>query len=103
LLEKIYHQRQPVLFLSRLAEFFVDNHADPFLQGIIINGFELMIKTYLLPLKVQQPDAEIHFAGSVAAGFKPYLQQAANNTGVQIAYILKEPINNLLTYYSNKN
>ena len=103
LLEKIYHQRQPVLFLSRLTEFYVDNQTDLFLQSIIIKGFELMIKSYVLPLKAQYPDAEIHFAGSVAAGFKTYLQQAAINTGIQIAYILKEPINNLLTYYSNKN
>jgi glucosamine kinase len=103
LLEKIYHQRLPVLYLSRLAEFYVDNHTDPFVQNIMVKGFELMIKTYILPLSAQQPGAEIHFAGSVAAGFEPYLKQAATKSGIQIASILKEPINNLLTYYSNKN
>jgi len=103
LLEKVYHQRQPALYLSSLAEFFVDNHTDPYIQAVLVRGFTLLINTYVIPLKHQYPDAEIYFAGSVAAGFKTYLQQAADNTGVQIALILKEPINNLLTYYSSKN
>lgn len=103
LLEKVYHQRQPALYLSSLAEFFVDNHTDAYLQAILLKGFTALINTYVIPLKQQHPDAEIYFAGSVAAGFKTYLQQAAHNTGVPIALILKEPINNLLTYYSSKN
>jgi len=103
LLEKVYHQRQPAIYLSSLTDFFVDNLNDVYLQNIIIKGFELMLKTYVLPLKQQYPDATIHFAGSVADGFKTYLHQAASNAGLQIAYVLKEPINNLLTYYSNKN
>jgi glucosamine kinase len=103
LLEKVYHQRQPAIYLSSLAEFYIDNQDHTYLQEIITAGFEQMIKTYVLPLKQQYPDSEIHFTGSVAAGFKPYLHLAAEKAGVQIAYILKEPINNLLTYYSNKN
>jgi glucosamine kinase len=103
LLDKVYRQRQPALYLSSLADFYVDYHENDYLQSIIVNGFEQMLSTYVLPLKQQYPDASIHFAGSVAAGFKPYLHQAASNVGVDITYILKEPINNLLTYYSNKN
>ncbi|WP_345947517.1 MULTISPECIES: hypothetical protein [unclassified Mucilaginibacter] len=103
LLEKVYHQRQPALYLSSMADFFVDNQTDSYIQNVITRGFDLMINTYVLPLKEQYPDAEVHFAGSVAAGFKAQLEQAAAKAGVQIAYILKEPINNLLNYYANKN
>jgi glucosamine kinase len=103
LLEKVYHQRQPALYLSSLVEFYIDNQDDAYLQDIITSGFEQMINTYILPLKEQYPGNDVYFAGSVAAGFKTYLQLAADKAGVQIAHILKEPINNLLTYYSNKN
>ncbi|MDT3401773.1 hypothetical protein [Mucilaginibacter terrae] len=103
LLEKVYHQRQPALYLSSLAEFFIENQNDAYLQGILIKGFTLLINTYVLPLKEQYPDAEIYFAGSVAAGFQTYLLKAADNAGINISLILKEPINNLLTYYSSKN
>lgn len=103
LLEKVYHQRQPALFLSSLTDFFTDNLNDSYLQEVVIKGFDALMHTYVLPLKKEHPNADIHFAGSVADGFKTLLQQSASNAGVEISYILKEPINNLLTYYSNKN
>jgi len=103
LLEKVYHQRQPAIYLSSLSDFYVENQEDSYLQHIINIGFEQMIKTYVLPLRKQYPDTDVHFTGSIADGFKPYLQQAAANTGIQISCILKQPINNLLNYYSNKN
>ena len=103
LLEKVYRQRQPALFLSSLAEFFIDNKDDAYIKAVIMEGFRKMISTYLLPLKKEHPDAELHFTGSVASGFKAYLDEAAAQAGLEIAYVLKEPINNLLTYYSTKN
>jgi len=49
------------------------------------------------------PGAPVHFAGSVAANFQDYLRETAAENGISIEYIIKEPINNLLNYYSNKN
>jgi glucosamine kinase len=103
LLEKVYHMRQPALFLSSMTEFYSENENDVYLQTLINKGFDELISQYILPLKQQHPDAEIHFAGSVAASFKKQLLAAADRSGVHIANILKEPINNLLTYYANKN
>ena len=62
-----------------------------------------MINTYLLPLHDEHPGAFSYFAGSVAAGFQNLLQEAAADANLKIANIIKEPINNLLTYYSSKN
>jgi N-acetylglucosamine kinase-like BadF-type ATPase len=103
LLEKVYRQKQPALFLSSFTEFYQDNHEDHYLQNVIKKGFSKLISTYLLPLSKQHPGASIHFAGTVAASFQEYLHEAASEANLQIANIIKEPINNLLTYYSNKN
>jgi glucosamine kinase len=103
LLEKVYRQKQPALFLSSFTEFFIDNQEDEYLKNVIKNGFNKLITTYLLPLHKQHPQAPVHFEGSVAFGFRDYLQEAAAEAGLQIAGVIKEPINNLLTYYSNKN
>ncbi len=103
LLEKIYRQKQPALFLSSFTEFFIDNKEDNYIKGIIKNGFEKMINTYLLPLHDEHPEALLYFAGSVAAGFQNQLYEAAADANLKIANIIKEPINNLLTYYSSKN
>ncbi len=103
LLEKVYRQKQPALYLSGFSDFFVENKSDVYLSNIIKTGFTKLINTYLLPLSQEHPGAPVHFAGSVAYNFQEYLQEAANASGLQIAGIVKEPINNLLTYYSNKN
>ncbi|HEY4323595.1 MAG TPA: hypothetical protein VGN20_06400 [Mucilaginibacter sp.] len=103
LLEKVYRQKQPALFLSSFTEFFIDNKDNDYIKGIIKNGFDKLINTYLLPLHDQHPEALLYFAGSVAAGFQNHLYEAANDANLKIANIIKEPINNLLTYYSSKN
>src|ERR1700744_3768360 len=102
LLEKIYRQKQPALFLSSFTDFYLENKDDNYLKNVIITGFNRLINTYLVPLYKQHPDAQVHFAGSVAANFQDYLYEATANTKLTIATIIKEPINNLLTYYSNK-
>ncbi|WP_426671700.1 hypothetical protein ACPPVU_10720 [Mucilaginibacter sp. McL0603] len=103
LLEKIYRQKQPAVFLSSFTDFYIENREDNYLKNVIINGFDKLINTYLLPLYKQHPDTQIHFAGSVAAGFQDYLYEATAAANLTIGNIIKEPINNLLTYYSNKN
>ncbi|MDB5007002.1 MAG: BadF/BadG/BcrA/BcrD ATPase family protein [Mucilaginibacter sp.] len=103
LLEKVYRQKQPAIFLSSFTEFYADNKDDNYLKNIIKTGFDLLIKTYLLPLHDEHPEALLYFAGSVAAGFQNHLYEAAADANLKIANIIKEPINNLLTYYSSKN
>lgn len=103
LLEKVYRQKQPALYLSSFSDFYLDNKNDNYLRSIIKTGFTKLINTYLLPLQKEHPGAAVHFAGSVAANFQDYLHEAAERTEIKIAGIVKEPINNLLTYYSNKN
>lgn len=103
LLEKVYRQKQPAVFLSSFTEFYLDNKEDNYLKNVIITGFTKLIHTYLLPLHKQHPGATVNFTGTVAANFQDYLFEAASGTNITFGNIIKEPINNLLTYYSNKN
>jgi len=103
LLEKVYRQHHPALFLSSFTEFFIDNKEDSYIKETVKSGFNKLINTYLLPLHDQHPDALLYFAGTVAAGFQNQLQEAAAEANLKVATIIKEPINNLLTYYCSKN
>ena len=103
LLEKVYRQAQPALFLSSFTDFFIDNKEDAYIKNIIKTGFNKLIDTYLLPLHDQHPEALLYFAGSVAAGLQNLLYEAAGEADLKIASVIKEPINNLLTYYCSKN
>lgn len=101
ILEKIYRKPMPEQFLSSFFDFFVEHRTHPALQEIIDQGFDQFIKTYLLPTIKDHPDTEIHFVGNVAGQFEERLLAVAEKHGVTITTITKEPIYNLLNYYSN--
>ncbi|MBL4678084.1 MAG: hypothetical protein JKY70_18040 [Mucilaginibacter sp.] len=103
LLEKVYRQRQPALFLSSFSDFYLDNKQDAYIRNVVTTGFKKLIETYIIPLNNQHPDMPVHFAGTVASNFQEYLYEAAETNGVVINDIIKEPINHLLTYYTSKN
>jgi len=103
ILEKVYRQKHPALYLSTFSGFFIDNASEAYVKNTVKKGFEKMLRTYVLPLKKLHPDAQVSFTGSVAVNFQEYLHETAAENGITIEYIIKEPINNLLSYYANKN
>ena len=103
LLEKVYRQRHPALFLSSFSDFIAENRYNEYLQNVIKTGFDKLTSTYLLPLSKQHPGAAIYCSGTVADTFRDEFNEAMEKAGLQLAGIVKEPINNLLTYYANRN
>ena len=103
ILDKVYRQAEPALYLSSFVDFLMDNQNHPFVKKLVSEGFDLYLKTYIKPLKELYPTSSIHMLGTVAAGFEEYLVEVALNNNLEISSIIKEPIYNLLKYYSNKN
>jgi len=103
ILDKVYRQPQPALFLSSFTDFFAENQEEEYIKTLIKTGFKQFIATYVQPLLKQEPNTPVFFVGSVAATFQNQLQQAAADMNISISNVIKEPINNLLKYYSNKN
>ncbi len=103
ILDKVYRQPQPALFLSYFSDFLMDHRNDTFVKQLVLCGFDAYFKTYIIPLKKQYPGAPVHIVGTVASGFEDYLRESATNNGLKINSVIKEPIYNLLKYYSNKN
>jgi N-acetylglucosamine kinase-like BadF-type ATPase len=103
ILDKVYRQAEPALYLSSFVDFLMDNQNHPFVKKLVSEGFDLYLKTYIKPLKEIYPSSSIHMLGTVAAGFEEYLVEVALNNNLEISSIIKEPIYNLLKYYSNKN
>jgi len=103
LLEKVYRQKHPAIFLSSFTDFYVENRTNDYLKNVIKSGFSRLMGTYLLPLYNQHPQSLIYCSGTIAADFQDELVEAATDAGLKIENVIKEPINNLLTYYANKN
>ncbi|RCH54081.1 hypothetical protein DJ568_14455 [Mucilaginibacter hurinus] len=103
ILEKVYKQKHPALFLSSFNDFFIDNREDKYIKELLKKGFNKIMTVYLLPLYKQYPGTSVHFSGSVASHFQDDLQQVAAGAGINISSIARSPINNLLTYYTHTN
>lgn len=103
ILDKVYRQKHPALFLSSFTEFFYANPDDAYVKRTVKAGFDKLVKTYVMPLTKEHPGLPVHFAGSVVANFNDIMLEVGHENGITIEHIIKEPINNLLSYYTHKN
>ena len=100
-LERIYKKPMVQQFLSSFFDFFLEHRNHPYILNLLNRSFEEYFNTYLLPTIKLHPDKAIHFVGIVAGNFQEELRKIAKKHGLEIASITKEPIYNLLNYYSN--
>lgn len=103
ILDKLYNSPNPNIFLTSFSDFIYEQRNDPYMSSIIKKGLSLYVNTYLLPLVDQYPDLPISLTGSVANNYKEWLTELANEYHLNIHTIVKEPIQNLIKYYINKN
>jgi len=101
ILERVYQKSMAQHFLSSFLDFYIENQEHVYIQRIIDEAFQRYMDTYLLPMIKQHPGQDVHFVGIVAGNFPDRLELVAEKNGITINSITKEPIYNLLNYYSN--
>ncbi len=101
ILERIYKKPNAQNYLSSFLDFYIENRNNKFIQQLIDYSFDKYFSTYLIPTSNNHPNEEIHFVGTVAGTFQDRLRLTAQKYNVNIMTITKEPIYNLLNYYSN--
>lgn len=102
-LDRVYHNPNPNLFLTSFAEFMLENKEDAYIAQHIKKGLEIYVKTYLIPLAENYPDTQFNFTGSVANNYSEWLKEICREYGLIIGDIISEPVQNLVKYYINKN
>lgn len=101
-MEKVYNNANPTLFLTSFSDFIEENAGHPFIQDMVQQGFRLFIETYLIPLRQKHPNTPIHMTGSVAGTHEDDLRAVALEYELTIELIVKEPIHQLVNYYIHK-
>ncbi|MES2418026.1 MAG: hypothetical protein V4541_07535 [Bacteroidota bacterium] len=101
ILERVYKKPGVQQYLSSFLDFYIENRTHKFIAQLIDCAFESYLKTYLLPIVTVHPNEAVHFVGTVAGTFQDKLRLIAQKHGINIISITKEPIYNLLNYYSN--
>lgn len=100
-LERVYKKPGVQQYLSSFLDFYIENRAHKYIVQLIDQAFESYFKIYLLPTLAKHPNQDIHFVGTVAGNFQDRLRTVAQKHDINIISITKEPIYNLLNYYSN--
>lgn len=103
ILDKVYKHSQPILFLTSFTEFFVEHRHEPYIEELVKKGFRLCFDNYISPLLNEHPGVSLHFAGTVAFGFRDWLEEVAAENNYTISSVVKAPIDNLLNYFIDWN
>lgn len=100
-LERVYKKPGVQQYLSSYLDFYIENRTHKYIVQLIDQAFESYFKIYLLPTVAKHPQQAVHFVGTVAGNFQDRLRTIAQKHDITIISITKEPIYNLLNYYSN--
>lgn len=103
IMDRVYRQENVGLFLSSFADFAEENKKNPYILKLIETGFNKLFEQVLTPLNKKHPGLTTHFTGSVAAEYEDVLRKVAENYEMAVGEVMREPIQELLNYYINKN
>lgn len=98
LIEATYRQPAPSRYLAKFATFMLQNQADTLIRQIIQQQFELFIRKYILAYP-QAKNLPIHFIGSIAWHFRPFIEAILKKTALLAGNFLNEPMEGLLAYH----
>lgn len=98
----IYHEPYPNRFMASFAPFVKENQEDPFCQALILKNFDHFFKHYAnkMPKFGEQP---IHFTGSIAYHFAPFLAKVAQSWASPLGNIVQSPVERLVNYHQERS
>ncbi|MHC1732306.1 MAG: ATPase [Bacteroidales bacterium] len=98
ILDNVYNMPLPNRFLGQFTRFISDNIHVPELQAMITSSFDEFITRNVL----SYPEARkypIHFTGSIAFHFKPFLEDLLRKHRLQPGIFTLTPMENLVRYH----
>ena len=100
-MEGVYKKEKPNQFLAQFVPFINDNISDEYCVNLIENSFQEFINRNisLYPDFREQP---LSFVGSVAYYFQHQLKNVLNKNQLRLKTVLKEPLNGLLKFHTEK-
>lgn len=98
ILENVYKKPLPNRYLAGFTRFLADNRGHYMIENIIEDGLNDFFFSHLCKYR-EAWKLPIHFAGSVAFGFKDVLQHLCSSYEFELGKVLKNPMEGLVTYH----
>jgi N-acetylglucosamine kinase-like BadF-type ATPase len=99
ILENVYKKPLPNRYLAGYAKFLAENRGHYMIENIIEDGINDFFFNHLCKYR-ETWTLPVHFAGSVAFGFKDVLQQLCTSYGFELGNVMKNPMKGLVAYHS---
>lgn len=98
-IESVYRSDAPSRFLASFVPFLARYASHDFCRDLLHRQFALFIRRCVLPYP-QAKEMPVHFTGSVAYYFRPALEAALREAGLQAGAFLAAPMEGLQGYHS---
>ncbi|MBK6990690.1 MAG: N-acetylglucosamine kinase [Chitinophagaceae bacterium] len=99
ILENVYKKPLPNRYLAGFAKFLAENRGHYMIENIIEDGINDFFFNHLCKYR-ETWTMPVHFAGSIAFGFKDVVQQLCNSYEFELSKVLKNPMEGLVAYHS---
>ena len=100
-IENVYHKNQVSKYLAEFSKFAYANKEHDYIKNLCSKCFSEFIEYFILNFKTSL-NTEIGFVGSIAYYFQDILSECLEDKGLKISKIVKNPIEGLIGYYSQK-
>lgn len=100
ILDKIYNKPMANTFLASFTPFLLKHAEDPSCRDIILGNFREFFQYYVLRYAQYQPGMKVSFVGSIAHHFREFMKIAANELGITLGEIVKNPMEGLVKYHA---
>lgn len=99
IIDKVYKEPNPNVWLASFTRFLSKHYEDPYIKNLILQGMRDFADLYICDY-LDYKKSKVHFVGSVAYIFSKELNEIAKEKGFTIGKIIKQPIDDLMNYYS---
>ena len=101
ILNSVYKNPLPNRYLASFAIFLAENRGHYMIENIIEDGLNDFFFNHIDKYR-ESRTLPIHFVGSIAYGFKDVLSNLCNNYQLKFGKVIKNPIEGLAKYHSDK-
>ncbi|MCH7413084.1 N-acetylglucosamine kinase [Belliella sp. R4-6] len=100
ILDRLYNRPIVNSFLASFTPFLLKHSHVPELELLIEQNFKKFFEYFILSYKVDLTKSPITLVGSIAYHFRSFLYKEAENHGLQISTIVKNPLDGLVQFHT---
>ncbi|GAA0894294.1 ATPase [Fulvivirga kasyanovii] len=102
ILENVYMKPYANVYLASFMKFIEEYKEDEYFQSMLHEGMSEFMDLYVTPFSKHQT-IKTHFTGAISYIFQNILKPVAEEKGILVGKIIKEPINDLVQYHIKKH